>query len=65
MSTEEMMTLDEVAGGLRVERHTAKRYVSDGLLTAFKCGRIYRIRREDFEAFVARHTLPAAEKKTA
>lgn len=65
MAGEEWLTLDEVAEQLRVERHTAKRFIEDGLVPYLAVGRIRRIRVVDLEEFIARHTRPARQAPPA
>jgi excisionase family DNA binding protein len=42
----ELLTVQEVADYLRVSRVTAWRWCQDGIIPAFRIGRIWRIRRD-------------------
>jgi len=46
-------TPEEAAGILRVTRRTLYSYLRDGALRSAKLGRIWRITRQDIEAFLA------------
>ena len=48
----EMLTVEEVARELKVRRETILRYIRAKELKAAVLGRVYRIRREDLEAFL-------------
>ena len=48
----EMLTVEEVAKELKVRRETILRYIRAKELRAATRGRVYRIRREDLEAFL-------------
>lgn len=53
MDGEELLTVAEVAAGLRVSRMTVYRLIHAGTLPALRVGKTYRIRRRDLEAFLA------------
>lgn len=46
------MTVLEVANMLRVEPLTIYRYIRSKKLTAYKLGKDYRVKKEDFEQFL-------------
>lgn len=46
------MTVYEIADQLRVEPLTIYRYIRSKKLTAYKLGKDYRVKKEDFEAFL-------------
>ncbi len=48
----EILTVEEVAAELKVRRETILRYVHAGELKAARLGRVYRVRREDLDAFL-------------
>lgn len=50
--SEELITAEEVAKVLKVNIMTVYRYINAGKLKALKIGRVFRIRREDFEEFL-------------
>ena len=53
---DEVLTVDEVAGYLRVHPMTVQRWCRTGDLPAAKIGRAYRIKRRDLEEFWTRRT---------
>lgn len=46
------MTVSEIANLLRVEPLTIYRYIRSKKLTAYKLGKDYRVKKEDFEQFL-------------
>lgn len=48
----EILTVQEVAGYLKVSKATVWRWCNEGKLTAFKAGRSWRIRRHEVEKLV-------------
>ena len=52
LSTEEFLTVAEVAARLRLNEQTVRNWIDDGKLPAFRIGRRVRIARSDFERFV-------------
>jgi excisionase family DNA binding protein len=48
----QVMTVDQVAAYLQLNRLTVYRYVRDGDIPAARIGKVYRIRREDVDAFL-------------
>lgn len=46
------LTIDQIASMLHVHRRTVWRWIRAGKLKAAKIGKAWRIREEDFEAFV-------------
>jgi excisionase family DNA binding protein len=61
----ELMTVQEVADYLRVSRVTAWRWCQEGIIPAFRIGRIWRIRRDKLleleENADSNHRGPGAE----
>jgi excisionase family DNA binding protein len=51
-STEEFLTVAEVAARLRLNDQTVRNWIDDGKLPAFRIGRRVRIARSDFDRFV-------------
>jgi excisionase family DNA binding protein len=49
-----IMTVDEVAGYLRVSKTTVCRWCNSGKLPAFRLGRSWRVKRCDMEAHISR-----------
>lgn len=49
----EMLTTEQAAEYLQVNRETIYRYIRDGRLTASRIGRSYRIRRQSAEVLLA------------
>jgi excisionase family DNA binding protein len=58
-------TLQQIANELGLHIETIRAYVRDGELVAYKFGRDYRVKREDYEAFLEKRRThkdtPAAE----
>jgi excisionase family DNA binding protein len=50
---EEMLTVEEVAGELRVHPETVRQWIRDGELIAIDISKEYRILRSDLDAFIA------------
>lgn len=48
----QIMTVDQVAAYLQLNRLTVYRYVREGEIPAARIGKVYRIRREDVDAFL-------------
>lgn len=48
----EIMTVDQVAAYLQLNRLTVYRYVREGKIPAAKLGKVYRILREDVDRFL-------------
>jgi excisionase family DNA binding protein len=58
----DLMTVDEVARQLRVSPKTVRGWLVEGRLQGFKLTpKVWRIRREDFQAFVSAARRQAAE----
>lgn len=53
----------EVAARLGTSRNTVHRAIARGDLPAVRYGRLIRIKRTDFDAFLAKH--PAPRRRTA
>jgi excisionase family DNA binding protein len=49
---DEWLSVDEVAKNLKMDEETVRKWIRRRLLKAYKFGRDYRIRREDFETFI-------------
>jgi excisionase family DNA binding protein len=60
-----LLTIPEVAEEMRVSHRTVFRWMSEGLLQVVRIGKVTRIRREDFDAFLEEHltTEPRQAKK--
>ena len=52
MTDDELMTVSEVAQGLRMDEHYVYRCINSGKLPATKHGNRYRIRASDFQTFI-------------
>ena len=64
MNEEAMLTITEVARYLQVVPLTVYRAIDRGDLRAVKVGRVWRIRREDLQAYVDRAaSRPRGEKE--
>lgn len=53
--SEEFITAEEAAKILKVNIMTIYRYIKVGKLRAYKIGRVFRIKRRDFEEFLEKH----------
>lgn len=49
---QQLLTIAEAAGVLRLHPLTVRRYITTGLLPAAKMGRAWRIKQEDLLAFI-------------
>ncbi len=58
--SDEFYTVKEIAGRLKVRDVTVIDWIKKGQLKAYKFGREYRIKKEDYERFVEQHR---ADKK--
>lgn len=59
----DIMTLDEVADYLRINKKTAYRLAADCKLPGFKVGGAWRFRRADIEDWIKRQASPKKDKK--
>ena len=53
MNKQNFLTLDEVAGNLKVTRQTISKYIKNKVLNAVKINKSYRITIEDFQKFLS------------
>ncbi|HXF81319.1 MAG TPA: helix-turn-helix domain-containing protein [bacterium] len=53
----ELLTVEQVAAYLQLNRLTVYRYIREGRLPAIKLGKAYRIRKADVEAFLESQTV--------
>jgi excisionase family DNA binding protein len=58
--TEEIFTLREVAGYLKVTERTIYRLVAEKQIPAFKVGGAWRFRRVEFDAWIKHRTIADA-----
>jgi excisionase family DNA binding protein len=47
------LTLEQIAEELQIHIETVRNLVRDKKLPAYKVGRVYRVKRDDFEKFLA------------
>lgn len=59
---DQLLTVSEVAGDLRVSNMTVYRLIRGGQLPALRVGRNYRIRRADLEAYLRAGSVQAEER---
>lgn len=59
----DIMTIDEIADYLRINRKTAYRLVADRKLPGFKVGGTWRFRRVDIEDWIEREASPKKDKE--
>ena len=48
----EFLTVEEIAEKLRVKVYTVREWIRKGELVAYKVGRDYRVKKEDYETFL-------------
>jgi excisionase family DNA binding protein len=53
-----VMTVDQVAAYLQMNRLTVYRYVREGKIPAAKFGKLYRILKADVDRFLEEHKVP-------
>jgi excisionase family DNA binding protein len=58
----QFMTVQEVAGALRVSRATVYRLVNSGALAANHIGKSVRVTRRAVDEYLRHHTRPATDK---
>lgn len=49
----DVMTVDEIAAELRISLSTVYGWLDSGQLVGYKVGNLWRIKRSDFDAFMA------------
>jgi excisionase family DNA binding protein len=59
----DIMTIDEVADYLRINKKTAYRLAADSKLPGFKVGGTWRFRRVDIEDWIEREASPKKDKE--
>ena len=64
MEEKNWLRVEAIARELDVSEGTVRAWIRDGLLPAAKFRKEYRIRREDFEAFIQRHLHPDSREHT-
>lgn len=60
---DDIMTIDEVADYLRINKKTAYRLAADSKLPGFKVGGTWRFRRVDIEDWIEREASPKKDSK--
>lgn len=60
---EQQLTVEEVAGELRVHPETVRQWIRSSELDAFDTGRGYRISRTDLDDFVQKRKTSRRRKK--
>ena len=59
----DIMTVDEVADYLRINKKTAYRLAADGKLPGFRVGGAWRFQRGDIEDWIEREASPKKDEK--
>lgn len=60
--SDKFLTVEDAAKELKVDTQTIRKWIRDGELPAISVGRQYRIKREDFDAFIEkRRTKPSKD----
>jgi excisionase family DNA binding protein len=57
----DVLTIEEAAEELRVQPKTVREWLRTGRLEGIKAGRLWRIRREEWERFLKASTTPRKE----
>jgi len=66
MEQEQLMDIKEVANYLRVKESTVYTWAQEGILPAFRLGRLWRFRRAEIDAWLEGHRRgPVGEKSNA
>ncbi len=52
LSQSEWLSVEEVAQRLKMDNETVRKWIRRKLLKAYKFGRDYRVRQDDFEQFI-------------
>jgi excisionase family DNA binding protein len=55
MSDEPLLTVEQVAREFQLTTQTIRNWIRSGALQAIRIGHVYRVRREDVDAMLARH----------
>jgi excisionase family DNA binding protein len=63
VSSEEPLTVEEVAAELRIHPETVRAWIRTGELDALDIGREYRIYRADLNDFIQRHKTRKTRQK--
>src|SRR5574341_260169 len=61
----QVMTVDQVAGYLQLNRLTVYRYIREGRLPAAKIGKLYRVLKEDVDQFLEAQKAGAVPGRAA
>ena len=64
MEEKNWLKVETIARDLDVSEGTVRAWIRDGLLKAAKFRKEYRIRREDYDAFIQRHLHPGTNEET-
>ena len=59
---DEWLSVDEIAKNLKMDVETVRNWIRRKQLKAYRFGRDYRIRREDFDAFVRERATTSNEE---
>ena len=65
MDQEQLMDIKEVASYLRVKDSTVYTWAKEGILPAFRLGRLWRFRRADLDAWLENKRHQPAEEETS
>lgn len=61
---QEVLTVEQAADYLQMNKVTLYRYIRDGQLPAARLGKVYRLLRRDVEAFLEARRVQAVHPKT-
>ena len=64
MSQEHLMDIREVAVYLRLKESTVYTWAQEGILPAFRLGRLWRFRRTDLDAWLENHRHRPTEQES-
>jgi len=63
--TTDLMTVDQVAAYLQLNKLTVYRYIREGRIPAARLGKAYRIRKADVDAFLEQNTVRGQTRTSA
>lgn len=64
MSSDEILTVKELADYLKIAEKTAYRFVAEGKIPAFKVGSAWRFKKDEIDAWIkSQNTMNKGKKK--
>ena len=62
LGDDQLLTVDEVAGTMRVSNMTVYRLIKSGQLAAIRVGKNYRIRESDVDSYLSERSVRIEEE---